>query len=156
MNPNLIMVGMPRCGVPAGAFPVWASGISEPPAKSGEARAETAPAVHPYQSVPFVSAFSFQNFSFHFFLPGVALAQHPIGQSGYDFRKSGRQNGTGFKGNGLGLHRRHNWRHRSTPHPSAKTVEPRMHTDGHGYKFGRDIALRCPRWRFPVFGQRNF
>ena len=23
-------------------------------------------------------------------------------------------------------------------------------------RFGRDIALRCPRWRFPVFGQRNF
>jgi len=23
-------------------------------------------------------------------------------------------------------------------------------------RFGRDIARRCPRWRFPVFGQRNF
>ena len=37
--------------------------------------------------------------------------------------------------------------------PSAKTqwqfgVDER--------RIGRDIALRCPRWRFPVFGQRNF
>jgi hypothetical protein len=23
-------------------------------------------------------------------------------------------------------------------------------------RFGRDIARRCPRWRFPIFGQRNF
>jgi hypothetical protein len=24
------------------------------------------------------------------------------------------------------------------------------------WRFGRDIARRCPRWRFPVFGQRHF
>ena len=23
-------------------------------------------------------------------------------------------------------------------------------------RFGRDIARRCPRWRFPIFGRRNF
>jgi hypothetical protein len=62
--------------------------------------------------------FSFQNFSFHFFLPGVASAEQFNGQSGYDFRKSGRQNGTGFPGNGLGLRRRH----RSIPQRPAKTI----------------------------------
>jgi hypothetical protein len=32
---------------------------------------------------------------------GVASAEHLSGQLGYDFRKSGRQNGTGFPGDGL-------------------------------------------------------
>ena len=36
-------VGTSRCDVPAGAFPMLASGIFEPPAKSREARAGTAP-----------------------------------------------------------------------------------------------------------------
>ena len=61
-NPNLVgtlccagpcgrpLVGTSRCDVPAVAFPVWASGISEPPAGNGEARAGTAPAVRPYQA----------------------------------------------------------------------------------------------------------
>ena len=49
MNANSNLVGTSRCDVPAGAFPVWASGISEPPAGNREARAGTAPAVRPYQ-----------------------------------------------------------------------------------------------------------
>jgi hypothetical protein len=34
---------------------------------------------------------------------GVASAQHLSGRRGHEIRTSGRQNGTGFQGNGLGL-----------------------------------------------------
>lgn len=43
-------VGTLRCDVPAGAFPVLASGISEPPAKSWKARAGTAQRAIPTQT----------------------------------------------------------------------------------------------------------
>jgi hypothetical protein len=61
----------------------------------------------------------FQNFSFSFFLTGVASAEHLNGRRGHEISTSGRQNGTGFQGNGLGL-----WLGQQACRPSPQRRQP--------------------------------